>query len=376
MRVILEKKTGKKRWMLDVGIVEGRRHREFFETEAKARRAMRLKQKISDRRGREALEIGTRDRIRYSDLDKWCRERKTTIEKLKACYEEFGNRVTDALIPKAVSDFVYAKSNAGKRDSYVDKISSNLRSFQNTVATLNVSQVTSAQIESWARNGAKSLATVRSRIIDVQTFFNFSIKKKWCLKNPASEIEKIILEDKAPGIHTVEEVSALLTCALEHDPSIVGYLATCYFGGLRPTEARSLTKEQVHSDVIEVTGPKAKTRRRRFIPINETLRAWLDVKGAKVGLSKRSRSLDTLRWILSGRKLKPKPKHLKQKEHVITGFPWPHDVLRHSFCSYGPPKYGASKIAEWAGHSEQILFAHYRERVKPADAERYWGLRP
>lgn len=94
------------------------------------------------------------------------------------------------------------------------------------------------------------------------------------------------------------------------------------------------------------------------------------------GLSKRSRQLERLRWILGGSKTKPKKHHPKQKERIVKGFPWPHDVMRHSFCSYALPKYGATKTAEWAGHSEQILFQHYRERVKPEDVERFWNILP
>jgi hypothetical protein len=57
--------------------------------------------------------------------------------------------------------------------------------------------------------------------------------------------------------------------------------------------------------------------------------------------------------------------------------PWPSNVTRHSFCSYHLAQFGsASKTALEAGHSEAMLFAHYREVVSPAEAAAFWQIRP
>lgn len=55
---------------------------------------------------------------------------------------------------------------------------------------------------------------------------------------------------------------------------------------------------------------------------------------------------------------------------------WPQDVMRHSFCSYSLPVFGASKTAEWAGHSEDMLFKTYRRKVSPSDAKAFWEIFP
>lgn len=54
--------------------------------------------------------------------------------------------------------------------------------------------------------------------------------------------------------------------------------------------------------------------------------------------------------------------------------PWPHDCLRHSFVSYALPIWGPTQVAQWSGHSEAILVAHYRELVPKHEAERFWRL--
>ena len=56
---------------------------------------------------------------------------------------------------------------------------------------------------------------------------------------------------------------------------------------------------------------------------------------------------------------------------------WPNNVTRHSFVSYHlAAGENAGKTALEAGHSEQMLFAHYRELVTPEEAKAFWAIVP
>jgi integrase len=57
---------------------------------------------------------------------------------------------------------------------------------------------------------------------------------------------------------------------------------------------------------------------------------------------------------------------------------WPDNALRHSFASYHLAhfKNAASTALELGHHDSRITFRHYRELVKPKEAERYWQLKP
>jgi integrase len=57
---------------------------------------------------------------------------------------------------------------------------------------------------------------------------------------------------------------------------------------------------------------------------------------------------------------------------------WPENALRHSFASYHLAhfKNAASTALELGHHDSRVTFAHYRELVKPKDAERYWAILP
>ena len=57
---------------------------------------------------------------------------------------------------------------------------------------------------------------------------------------------------------------------------------------------------------------------------------------------------------------------------------WPNNALRHGFASYHLAKFhDAAALALEMGHTDSdMLFAHYRQLVKPKDAARYWNIVP
>jgi hypothetical protein len=57
---------------------------------------------------------------------------------------------------------------------------------------------------------------------------------------------------------------------------------------------------------------------------------------------------------------------------------WPDNALRHSFASYHVAHFkDAKSLALEMGHIDSgMLFNNYRALVKPAEAERYWEIRP
>ena len=56
---------------------------------------------------------------------------------------------------------------------------------------------------------------------------------------------------------------------------------------------------------------------------------------------------------------------------------WPHDCIRHSFCSYALRKYeDFGKVAAQAGHTEKISMKHYLKLVSKAEAKEFWDIYP
>lgn len=357
--------------MLDVGEINGKRRRLFFEKQEDAEAAMARHKLILKRNGEDALALPVPEILEFrAAKDRLERmQPPATIMEAVLALEQDRKKFTPKSLADAVTACVAAKVEAGNRDIYTKTLKRTLMTMAHDHPGLKVNEITAEQVSAWARKPRRpdhpvSLDTVKGRLIDAHTLFNFCLKRKpkWITENPCKAIEPVQLEEKPRGIHTLEQVKLLLCAALEHDRGALGYIAPIYFGGLRPNEAKTLDKAQVHENDIEIQGPKAKGRKARFVPINPTLRAWITIKGVEFGMSPRSRRIGRLRRIIKKETGKP--------------FPWPHDVLRHSFCSYGVPKYGATKIAAWSAHHEQVLFRRYRDKVKESEAEAFWAITP
>jgi hypothetical protein len=58
-------------------------------------------------------------------------------------------------------------------------------------------------------------------------------------------------------------------------------------------------------------------------------------------------------------------------------FAWKHNALRHSFISYRVADIqNVAQVALEAGNSPQMIFKHYRELVRSADAKAWFSIAP
>ena len=56
---------------------------------------------------------------------------------------------------------------------------------------------------------------------------------------------------------------------------------------------------------------------------------------------------------------------------------WKANVMRHSLGSCRPAQcQDTARVSPEMGNSPQMVFSHYRELVKPRDAETYWRIMP
>jgi integrase len=141
-------------------------------------------------------------------------------------------------------------------------------------------------------------------------------------------------------------------------------LAIGAFAGLREAEIQRLDWNEIDfaRGHIEVKAAKAKSARRRIIPIQANLAAWLQpysgMTGAVVPVGARRK--------------------LARVREAAKLARWPNNGLRHSFASYRlAAVHDAPRVAHELGHtSPQMLYSTYRELVLPTEAERYWTILP
>jgi integrase len=343
----------------------GKRKRSFFETRAQANAFAAFKNAELKRNGVEGAEFPTSLRIMAQNA----------IEQLKP----FGKDIADAVkhyvdhlkaseksctVLDLVEELVAAKKADGASRRHVDDLRSRLGIFAEKFNGQMVARITSAEIDDWLRSLKVSAITRNHYRRLIVLAFNFAMKRGYVRYAPESEADKTekAKEPKADiGILTVAQTARLLEAA---SPGLLPYIAIGTFAGLRRAELQRLDWSEIdfESGLIEVKAEKSKTAQRRLVKIQPNLREW----------------------ILPVRKHRGKvaPEDFEKQfgaartNAKITE--WPDNALRHSFASYHLAHFrNAAETALELGHvNAAITFAHYRELVRPKDAERYWNIKP
>jgi integrase len=190
---------------------------------------------------------------------------------------------------------------------------------------------------------------------------NFAVQRGYATENAAKETAKARAKDAPVGILTVEQTARLLETA---EGDMLAYCAIGAFAGLRRSEIVQLDWSEIdfESDLIEVSAQKSKTAQRRHVTLQPNLRQWL------LPLRKHSGPVVAVNY---GRRLVA-----TRRRAGLTD--WPQNALRHSFgsCHLAHFKNAALTALEMGHTDARVTFRHYRELVKPRDAERYWNIRP
>lgn len=258
---------------------------------------------------------------------------------------------------------VDAKQRAGKTDYYCDCLRRSLMLFIGTREAELAHTIQPHHIDTFINSNATwTPFTKRTYLRDITTMFSFGVKNGLCVDNPALKVERPTLLDTAPMILTAPDCERLMRAAEAKDPALVQYLALCLFAGLRPSEAMRIMPENMKLDHVEVFGKKVRARNRRLVPINETLFAWL------LRYPGDFEPVNLRRRLVAIRKA--------TKTEAEPEIRWTQDCLRHTFVSMYYAIHGAKETAQVAGHSETVLFQHYRELVTRQSAIQFWSIRP
>lgn len=256
---------------------------------------------------------------------------------------------------QALDAFLESKSSRGCKPRYLVALRSTLGNLARS-APGPLSALTQEQLQAFVFAADIAPRTRLGRFIDARTFISWCMRRKLIEASPMASLERPIVDQKAPGIHTPSQVAEVMGQAWSMDKPLARLLAVQYFAGLRPSEALRLVEGDLGL-YVEVRSENAKSRKRRLVKVSDNLRAWLALPG-ELPLSN---VVKRLRQVRDAAKV-----------------PWPHDATRHSFASYHLAMYrdAAATAHELGHHNQQMLFAHYRELVTAEAAEAFWKIKP
>ena len=235
------------------------------------------------------------------------------------------------------------------------------------------------EIESWLMALPHGRTTRSKYRTHLSSLFRYALNNGVIGTNPIDRVAKMGIEEPPKGILTPDQTRRLLANA---DPSIVPALALCSFAGLRPESdtcrldwsdihllketitdhAGNKVKSYGHVDIRKSKGPGAE----RLVSITENLYEWLKRTRPASGSGPVFASYDRLNELIKA----------AAKSAGITH--WPHDGMRHSFCSYHFAAFRNEALTmALSGHRCVTTFRrHYCRPIPQKVAFEFWKITP
>ena len=334
--------------------------------------------------------------------------------------DDFLRRKAASVAPKAISEvtseFIEAKRKDRASERYLQCLRYCMGKFSKAFQG-NIGSVTAAEIDTWLRNSGLSPRSRNNLRNSVQTLFGFA-KARGYLPKDHSEIETVPVVKDRDGEIEVFTPAELVEILSHGGEKLIPFLVLGAFAGIRHAEIQRLhwTDLRFEDGIIEIQAGKAKTASRRTIPILDNLREWLlpyrkesglvcGYRNVAFELDERVRRINRARreaWASANKipasameatneEAKTQIARAKADKTFRRGdippgaetakiegwvpFRWKHNALRHSFISYRVAEIqNVNQVALEAGNSPQMIFRHYRELVRAADAKAWFSI--
>jgi len=263
-------------------------------------------------------------------------------------------------LAEIAEQFAASRRQSGCSDHYIGQCQKTVSDLAKVFPGQALPDLRTAELDAWLGGLPLAAKTKNGMRIILVACGNWAEGRGYLVKSgsPFPAMVRYKETKSAVSIFTPENIASLLTKA---DATLRPFLALGAFAGLRMAELSRLDWKEIDLErgFILVEASKAKTRRRRLVPMSDNLKLWLTPykqASGPVGLHKRPQ--------LAAARL-------------CEGFSWQENGLRHSFISYRLAIVNnTAQVALEAGNSPQTIFEHYREVVRPEAAQAWFGLMP
>jgi integrase len=338
----------------------------FFKTRSEADAEAMRQRTLLERHGREAIALSQRELSDFITAKKKFAKHGKTINDAAEFFLDYLERVrrSGTTVAQLAEEVLDAKRRDGLSAKYLGMLRLYFKRFSGEFGDRPIAGITIEEMDNWLRSLPGSPKTRADYRSNIGVLFSYAAQRRMIDLNPVAFTAKPKLIDRPPEIFTVDQLRALLNAAQRTEQSVVPMLAIAAFAGLRDAEIKRLEWSEVDlaRGHIEVKAAKAKSARRRLVPIQANLAAWLRTYSGSVG-----------QVVPDG--ARGKLDRVREAAHLTR---WPKNGLRHSFASYRLAAiHDAPRVASELGHTTpQLLYSTYRELVRPEEAERYWQIMP
>jgi len=340
--------------------------RKFFKTKSEADAEAMRQKTLMERHGREAVGFSKGELSEFIEAKQKLSAYGETIRDAVNFRVDHLERVRrhGITVARLVDEVLEAKLRDGRSEVYLRDLRYRLSKFVQDFGQRPIAGIAVDELDNWLRSLPFSPQSRTNYRTVIGLLFSYADSRGIIERNPISRTAKPRLVGTPPEIFSVDELRALLEAASSVAPDVLPMLAIGAFAGLREAEIQRLDWSEVDlaRGHIEVEAAKAKSARRRIVPIQPNLAAWLQSYSGMTGSVVPAGARRKLARVRKAAKL----------------VRWPNNGLRHSFASYRlAATHDAPRVAVELGHtSPQMLYSTYRELVLPEEAERYWKIEP
>lgn len=268
-------------------------------------------------------------------------------------------QITRKSVEAVAAELLSVKTSRGASERYLGDIRSRLGRIAEAFRK-DACDVTTSDLQAWLDAQKFAPQTYANFRRVAHLFFEFAVTRGYASDNPVAGVETLKIAGGDVAIFSPQEIKTLIEHA---SPEFLPCLVIGAFAGLRSAEIERLKWEDVDQAgrCIIVGKRQSKTASRRIVPVSENLASWLAPYAGRTGL------------IWAG----AHDAFYKAQQAVshAAGIKWKSNALRHSYASYRFALTGdAGRVAGELGNSASIVHRHYRELVKPAEAERWFAV--
>jgi integrase len=290
-------------------------------------------------------------------------------------YSTRAKKTTHKPVGDVVAELLNVKQARGASARYLQDLKFRLNRFAGAFKK-DACNVTTAEIQAWLdgeKFPAQSYTNFR-RVI--HGLFEFAVARGYAADNPVAQVESVDVRGGDIEIFTPLEIARLLGAA---SADFLPCLALGAFAGLRSAEIERLEWSDIDlvGRHITIGATKAKTASRRVVPISDNLAAWLAPYAERKGMiwpGEHDAFYEAQQDTAAATELEADAENDVKAQKAVS---WKANALRHSYASYRFAQIGdAGRVAGELGNSAAVVHRHYRELVKPKDAEKWFAVRP
>jgi integrase len=379
MKVRKEIHHGKARWIADGGSRAGKRRRKRHDTKKAAEKQLATWAAEDRAAGDVWLTLPPKEKAEVltvlGEIEKAGLSVREVWEGFKSA-EEGKAAIVPISLSAAITAAVAEKRAANRRSKYLVELKCAWEQFAGGKGTRPVHEITVPEVKKWIFAG-ETAGTRNTRRNRLNTFFKWALKQRHTRRNPVEAVEKITVEYGKAAVFSAAECKRLMDAAWKLDVGAVGELALMVFAGVRPAETQRLTPEDVDLSRgrVRIEAAAAKLRDRRIVELEETALVWLRRAAKRLRRGTKPARSEALHGFVSiGKNRRRRLDRIRKEAKLLKV--WPHDVLRHTAASHLFLKLGAAETARRLGHSEGMLFKHYRDVVTPEESKEFWKIAP